>query len=227
MLELVVFDIAGTTVFDGEAVNESFRAALAGAGVQAEPAVVNTVMGLHKPEAIRLLLELDGTTAEAAKVDSIHADFVKRMKHFYASDPGVREVPGAAEAFATLRRAGIKVALNTGFSRDIVDVILTRLGWHAPKVIDASVASDEVARGRPFPDMIQKLMKQLNITDAKKVAKVGDTQVDLEEGANTGCGLVFGVTTGAYTREQLQAFPHTKLLDSVAEVPALVLETPE
>ena len=120
----------------------------------------------------------------------------------------------------TLRHAGMKVVLNTGFSRAVVDVLLDRLVW--PDLIDGSVASDEVPRGRPHPDMIRHLMRQLGIEDARKVAKVGDTPVDLEEGSNAGCGVVIGVTTGSFTLAQLQAYPHTHLLDSVRDVPGVV-----
>jgi phosphonatase-like hydrolase len=145
------------------------------------------------------------------------------MRHHYATDPSVREVPGAAATFAVLRRAGIKVALNTGFSRAVVEVLLARLGWQAPAVIDAEVASDEVPRGRPYPDMIRLLMDRLGIRDARKVAKVGDTRADLEEGANAGCGLVIGVTTGSFTGEQLRSYPHSHILAAVVEVPKVLL----
>jgi phosphoglycolate phosphatase-like HAD superfamily hydrolase len=66
-------------------------------------------------------------------------------------------------------------------------------------------------------------MARLGVRDALKVAKVGDTKADLEEGTNAGCGLVIGVTTGSCSRQQLQAWPHTHILESVAEVPALLL----
>jgi phosphonatase-like hydrolase len=220
MIELVVFDMAGTTVEDGDAVNSCFRAALAGAGIAADPAAVNAVMGLPKPEAIRLLLA--GAGRGASEVAAVHEEFVRRMRSHYELDPSVREVPGAAGVFAALRRQGIKVALDTGFSRAIADVVLRRLGWHSPTVIDADVASDEVARGRPFPDMIRLLMTRLDIGDPARVAKVGDTRADLEEGTNAGCGMVIGVMSGSCTREQLSAYPHTHIVGSVVEVPHIL-----
>ena len=227
MIELVVFDMAGTTVYDGDAVNASFRATLAAWGFEADPALVNKVMGLPKPEAIRILLEQSRTRRGASptpqQINAIHEDFTRRMCDYYATDPAVREIPGAAAVFATLRRAGIKVALNTGFFRPIADVLLKRLGWRSPDVIDADVTSDEVARGRPYPDMIRHLMMRLGIQDARRVAKVGDTRADLEEGSNAGCALVIGVTTGSFTREQLQESPHTHIVESIADVPALLL----
>lgn len=216
-IELAVFDMAGTTVFDGDAVNNCFRAALAAAGVQADVAAVNAVMGLPKPIAVRLLLEGAGrVSASTAEIEAIHGNFVSRMIHFYAHDIAVREVPGASATFAALRQAGIKVALNTGFSRAIVQVILDRLNWNA--AIDASIASDEVLQGRPHPDMIFALMKRFGVVDARRVAKVGDTVVDLEEGTNAGCGLVIGVVGGACTREQLESRPHSRIVKELSEV---------
>jgi phosphonatase-like hydrolase len=218
MIELVVFDMAGTTLYDGDAVADCFCAALAAVDVKPERAAVNAVMGLHKPEAIRRLLTDAGRSLE--NVDAIHVDFVARMVRYYAEDPNVREIPGATATFAELRRAGIKVALNTGFSGPIVDVILRRLEWLGK--IDDCIASDEAPRGRPYPDMIQLVMKHLKITDASRVAKVGDTPVDLQEGTNAGCGIVVGVTTGAFTRAQLEVHPHTHIIESIRDLPALL-----
>jgi phosphonatase-like hydrolase len=226
MIELVVFDLAGTTVYDGDAVNAAFRTTLAAWGLETDPAVVNNVMGLPKPEAIRILLEQCGKPRRipptAENISAIHEEFTTRMCNYYAVDPAVHEIPGATSAFTTLRHTGIKVALNTGFFRMITDVLLGRLGWHSPAVIDAVVSSDEVPQGRPHPDMIRHLMGHLNVQDPRRVAKVGDTRADLEEGTNAGCALVIGVTTGSFSREQLEACPHSHILESVAEVPALL-----
>ena len=51
---------------------------------------------------------------------------------------------GADEIFAALRHRGIKVALDTGFSRPTVEVIFARLGWSVPSTFDAVVTSDEL-----------------------------------------------------------------------------------
>ena len=47
--------------------------------------------------------------------------------------------------------------------------------------------------------------EQFKITDAKEVAKVGDSTMDIEEGQNAGCSLNVGITTGAHTQAQLSA----------------------
>lgn len=221
-IELVVLDMAGTTVNDEDGVNRAVREALANVGIMVSPDAVNQVMGIPKPVALRQLIEASPHPERLAELQTIYADFIARMIRFYQTDPSVHEIPGAGAAFAKLRKAGIKVALDTGFSREIVDVVLERLGWQPGGAIDAAIASDEVPRGRPHPDMIHKLMQDLGITDASRVVKVGDTPSDLEEGTNAGCGMNVGVTQGSHTAAQMAECKHTHLIGTVAELPALL-----
>jgi phosphonatase-like hydrolase len=219
-LQLAVFDMAGTTVVDRDGVNSCFRAALEEAGLRISATEVNAVMGLPKAEAVRRLIERSALRDQLIdQVEPIHRAFVARMIRFYETDPDLCEFPGTSETFEVLHKGGVKVALNTGFSRNIAQVIIDRLGWARNGLIDASIASDEVTHGRPHPDMIKNLMKRLGVDDPLRVAKIGDTPVDLEEGKNAGCGWLIGVTSGSHTREQLQNSPHTHLIDSVADLP--------
>ena len=146
-IELVVFDMAGTTVHDGDAVNRCLRTAVDEAGMAVDAAAVNDVMGLPKPEAIRRLV---AASPLAGRIAAIHTDFVERMCRHYLTDPEVREVAGATATFARLRRAGIRVALDTGFSRDIARIIIDRLGWggDAPPSTPVSPATRCRAAGR-------------------------------------------------------------------------------
>jgi phosphonatase-like hydrolase len=222
-LELVVFDMAGTTIRDDDAVNRCLREALSFGGVEVSRDQVNAVMGIPKPAAIASLLsarQAAPVSAEHATVRRLHREFLRRMIAFYEQDPAVAPMPGARECFETLRGRGAKLALDTGFSRDIVDVILRRLGWEVPDVLDATVTSDEVPRGRPHPDLIFEAMRRTGVTDPANVAKVGDTPSDLQEGIAAGCGWVVGVTNGSHTREQLLPHAHTHLIRCLAELPA-------
>jgi phosphoglycolate phosphatase-like HAD superfamily hydrolase len=60
------------------------------------------------------------------------------------------------------------------------------------------------------------------VSDPQRVAKVGDTPVDLEEGWNAGCGMIVGVTRGTHGREELERYPHTHLIDTIADFPGLI-----
>jgi phosphonatase-like hydrolase len=213
-VELVVFDMAGTTVHDRDNVAEALQAALAAADVEVEIAEINPVMGWPKPDAIRHLLG-----GRDGDVDAIHRDFVQRMIDHYRTDKHVREVAGTSAVFRWLRERGVKIALDTGFSRPIADAIVERLHFD----VDAVVTSDEVPRGRPHPDLIHLAMKRTGVDDPARVVKIGDTPSDLLEGKSAGCGLVIGVTRGSHKASELAPHPHDLLLPTVASLPGVLL----
>ncbi|WP_408952894.1 HAD family hydrolase [Lysobacter sp. Hz 25] len=214
---LALFDIAGTTVSDPGFVAQAFVGAMTAAGHPIDHEACRPLMGYPKPLAIARLL---GAQADDATVAAIHADFVQRMLVCYREWPGIEPLAGAESVFALLRANGIKVALNTGFSRDIADAIVERLGW--AQRIDALIASDEVAQGRPAPHMIHALMQRFGIDDPSEVVKIGDTEVDIGEGRSAAVGLVVSVTTGAFTRAELEPYSPDRIIDGLFELPALL-----
>jgi len=227
-IKLVVLDIAGTTVRDDDSANRCLREALASNGIAVTPQQISAVMGLPKPIAIGSLLEQHEPQAKGSltqRVTAMHDEFLERMVSFYQTAAEVEPMPYTIEALGEIKAAGVRLALDTGFSRPISDAILGRLGWDHGGLFDVTVASDEVPRGRPFPDLIFKAMSLTRVTDLQAVAKVGDTPADLREGTAAGCALVIGVTNGAHTREQLALHSHTHLISSLKELPGLVLRT--
>jgi phosphonatase-like hydrolase len=223
-IRLVVFDVAGTTVHGGDgAVQRTMRAAISAAGLELRDGAMDGVSGMAKPQAIRTLLEGHGREELVARTDAIHADFVARMRRYYRDDPVVAPVDGALQTFAVLRDAGVQVALDTGFSRLILDEVLARLDWlGASSPIDTSIASDEVSRGRPHPDMIDALRARLGGIPSSAVVKVGDTPIDLYEGTMARCGMVVGVLSGAHGLDSLMQHPNDALINSVAQLPDLL-----
>lgn len=225
-IKLVVFDMAGTTVHDNDDVNICFQAALESTGLDVTRDDINAVMGLRKPEAIKLILESkleDKSKITDAYVNELHDVFLAKMIDFYKNDPRVKEVDGASQVFKILRENGIKVGIDSGFSRDIMNTIIERLGWENDGLIDISVASDEVSKGRPASLMIEKMMIELGIDDPAAIAKVGDTPADLGEGFNSKCGINIGITSGACTLEELVSHPHTHLVSNLSHIVDIVL----
>lgn len=219
MIDLIVFDLAGTTVKENFDVQRTLKDSFANIGQEITIEQASLVMGIPKPIAIRQLLESNGKASVSDDlIRSIHADFVKKMISFYEKDQTVEENQGVSETFRQLKALGIKVFVDTGFDRPIVDTLLSRMGWEKNHLIDGSVTSDEVAHGRPHPDLIFRAMELASVNDARRVAKVGDTLSDLGEGVAAGCGWVIGITSGAFTRQQLAAVPHTHLIDSIPEL---------
>jgi phosphonatase-like hydrolase len=225
-IQLVVFDIAGTTVSDKGNINEVFRNAFLNAGMpEVDKEDVDEVMGYRKKDAIEIIVEKykPGFEKNVQFIDDIHEDFTKQMVQYYETCDGLTPLPFAEKVFLELQKNKIKVALNTGFTRVITTPIIKRLGWDTSTFIDRVICSDEVPKGRPYPYMIEKLMEELGIGYAEDVAKVGDTKVDIEEGLNAGCGLVIGVTTGAYTKEELKKYKPDYIIDSLELLPSLIL----
>ena len=220
-IQLVVFDIAGTTVKDNQQVSSVLQKTFREQGISIPLESIDLVMGYPKPEAIRLLVEqYEGLTASGNSlyINQLHQYFEQNMIRHYENLTELTEKPHALEVFRELRNNHICVAIDTGFSRSIVNVIFERLNWKTGDTFDASITSDEVERGRPFPDMIYKAMQLCGIDDVEKVAKVGDTASDMQQGKAAGCGLIVGVTTGSYTKAALETEPHTHLIDDLIEL---------
>jgi len=215
---LVVFDMAGTTVADDNAVGIAFQQAFRNNGYEISLEDVNPLMGYHKPLAIQMVLEKMGEEFDEDIVTAIHDDFVDEMMNYYEYDSRVRALPAAEELFLELKEKGIIVTLNTGFPREIAETIVKRFQWMEKGLVDDFIASDEVEQGRPYPFMIQELMDRAGVDDPSSVVKIGDTEVDVNEGRNSKCGLVIAVTTGAFTREQLEPYKPDHIVDNLSEL---------
>lgn len=203
MIELVVFDMAGTTVDEDNVVYKTVRTAINSRGYEfSQEQVQSAGAGKEKSQAIRDVLALDGMTHGDDEVDQIFADFKQRL-HVAYENLSVKEQDGATAVFRELRSRGIKVVLNTGYDRATAEALIEKIGWQVGREIDGLVTASDVKVGRPGPEMILKAMDLTGVSDPKSVAKVGDSQIDIEEGKNADCGLTVGITTGAQTELQL------------------------
>jgi phosphonatase-like hydrolase len=223
--KLVVFDMAGTTVKDKGRVGDAFVEAFNEFNMEIPTEDVKKVMGYRKLDAIRMLLERyypEKMLENEGLIAQLHDAFERSMMDFYMSDRDLKPQPNAEQIFLWLKEHGVKVALNTGFTRSITDTILYRLGWKDNNLIDQVISSDEVEEGRPAPFMINELMKRLNVENSSEVMKVGDTEVDVTEGRNARCGIVVSVTTGAYSRTQLENYHPDYIIDSLSELSTLI-----
>ncbi len=130
-------------------------------------------------------------------------------------------IGGADAALGALRDAGMRLCLATGFSPATRNRVIASLGWEGR--IDLALSPADAGRGRPWPDMILTAVLRLRIDDVAEVAVVGDTANDLVAGTRAGASTVVGVLTGAHSRHELSVAPHTHLVDSVADLPALLV----
>ncbi|MFD1812418.1 phosphonatase-like hydrolase [Rhodococcus gannanensis] len=217
---LAVLDMAGTTVTDDGLVVRAFDEAATAVGLpvegperdEARTYVLDT-MGQSKIEVFTALF---GTPERA---EQANIAFEKAYEEFV--DGGISPVPGATDAIAELRSAGVKVALTTGFSRSTQQRILATLGWE--DIADLVLCPADAGRGRPFPDMILTALMRTGGVDVANVAVLGDTSSDIVSGLRAGASVVAGVLTGAHDEPTLRAAGATHVLGSVAEFPQLIL----
>lgn len=217
--ELVVLDMAGTTVADDGLVVRAFTEAIRGIGVPDErhPDMLRYVvdtMGQSKITVFRALLD-DETRAQQANAafEGAYGDLVRAG----ACTP----IDGAEDVIRGLREDGVKVAFTTGFAPATQLAILDALGWR--DLADLALAPGDGVRGRPFPDLVLTAALRLEVTDVRRIAVVGDTASDVLCGLRAGASVVAGVLTGAGRREDLLEATH--VLDSVRELPAVLGES--
>ncbi|MFB6811929.1 phosphonatase-like hydrolase [Streptomyces sp. NPDC056387] len=222
---LVVLDMAGTTVADGGLVERAFERAAERLGVepgtadhQAKLRYVRDTMGESKISVFRHLF---GTEEMARRANSAFEEAYGELV-----DGGlIAPVPGARETIEKLRAEGRTVVLTTGFARVTQDAVLDALGWQG--LADLTLCpADAGGRGRPYPDMVlAAFLRTGAVDDVRRVVVAGDTAYDMLSGRRSGAGLVAGVLTGAHDRAALTGHGATHVLDSVTELPRILLES--
>jgi len=228
MIDMVAFDMAGTTIDDHGAVYEALEAAVIETGATVAPEDLQQWMGTDKVEAIAALMRLGGVEPEPDWVAGAFERFRAILADSYRARPPVA-LPGVEDALRELRARGIKIALTTGFDDDVALPLLAALGWSIGRLeddlLDAVVTTSDVTNGRPAPYLIHHAMEKLGVEDVSRVLAAGDTIVDLLAARNAGV-IAVGVLTGKLGRAELEPHPHDYLLDSVVDVLGLAEARP-
>src|SRR5579875_2895919 len=128
-IELVVFDMAGTTVDDsGNLVLGGLVEAARRHELPATPEELNAMMGMDKREVFTILAgrtHPEGTQRHALAETAL-STFIAHLQDVY--EHSLRPLPGAEDAFRFLRERGVKIATDTGFDQTIGGMIVDRLG---------------------------------------------------------------------------------------------------
>lgn len=217
-IRLVVFDIAGTIIEDHGEVVQAFASALRTNGIAFTENELKRWKGASKREVIRHFVGQGGPKREQL-VEATYRSFRAELECAYGR--GLRPIAGAETTFGWCLDHGILMATTTGFYAEISNLILDRTGWH--NLFATNISSHDVRQGRPAPYMIFRAMEQTGVTNVREVMNVGDTPLDLQAGTGAGAGAVVGVLTGAHTREELEREPHTHIIESVAQLPNLIV----
>lgn len=216
-VRLVVLDMGGTLIEDRGDVPAALESAMKHHGVASTREEIAQRRGAAKREVIRYFVQKQFPRSGETLVSKIHDEFTANLIEVYRSVP---PISGAAEALQSMRSSGYLLATTTGFDRAINSSILTRLGWNS--LLAAEVCSDDVTQGRPAPYMIFHAMEKAGVLNVSAVVVVGDTPLDLQSGNNAQVRAVIGVLTGAGTAETLRKEPRAQIIESVAQLPALL-----
>jgi phosphonatase-like hydrolase len=218
MIGMVVFDMAGTTINEGNAVYKTLRKAINEKGYHFTlDEVLLEGAGKEKLQAIKSILSVYAEKEDDALAGEIYERFSKLLKETYDTQ-AILPNDNAVELFRALKQKNIRVVLNTGYNRQTAQLLIDKLHWKKGSEYDSLVTATDVEKGRPNPDMIWLAMEQFAIRTAAEIVKVGDSIIDIEEGKNAGCGLTIGITTGAHTFEQLQSARPDYIINNLVEL---------
>ncbi len=197
-LRAVVLDWAGTTVDFGSrapvlAVMEAFRRS----EVPVTLEQARGPMGMAKRDHLRAMIEMPevrnrwrqvhGRAPTSEDVDRLYAKFLPLQKEILGSNSQL--IRGCLEAVDKCRSMGIAIGTSTGYTQELMDVLvpLARSQGFAP---DAIVCASDVSPGRPAPWMCFENARRLGVYPMEAIVKVDDTTVGIEAGLNAGMWTV-------------------------------------
>ena len=162
MISALVFDLDGVLV-DTEHVWDEVREELARErGGRWHDRAQTDMMGMSSTEwsaYMHDVIGLPGTPAE------INDEVVERMLARYR-----RELPLVDGAVAAVRRVAprFRLAVASSSNRPIIDAVLAAAGL--AELFEATVSSEEVARGKPAPDVYLAAIARLGVAPADGAA---------------------------------------------------------
>jgi phosphonoacetaldehyde hydrolase len=203
-LKALVLDWAGTTVdFGSLAPTRTLERVFAAKGVAVTDDEIRANMGWPKRAQIGSILEnprvhaewtrTHGTAPTEKDADDLYENFIPAQTECLLEYSSV--LPGIPEAVEAFRSRGLKIGTTTGYTREMMDVIVASAAkeGYSP---DCTLTPGEAGSGRPHPYMIYENAVRLQVYPMAAIVKVGDTLADIHEGLNAGCWSVGVAATG-------------------------------
>jgi HAD superfamily hydrolase (TIGR01509 family) len=155
VIDAVVFDLDGVIV-DSEQVWDDVRESYTceSGGTYTETAT-RDMMGMSSLEWSRYMADALGVPGTP---EEINAAIVARMLERYGEAPPL--IPGAVEAVRAIA-ARWPVAIASSSNPELIDVVLRVSGLAG--VVRVAVSSQEVARGKPAPDVYLEAARRLGV----------------------------------------------------------------
>jgi len=143
--------------------------------------IQRAMMGMSSTEWSRYLHEHAGLRAEPA---TINADVVALMRAAYREHLPL--IDGAVDA---VRRIGVRwpLGLASSSNRELIDLVLAETGL--TPLFRATVSSEEVARGKPAPDVYLEAARRLGLAP-ERCAAVEDSHGGIRSAKAAGMRVV-------------------------------------
>ena len=166
MIDAVVFDLDGL-LLDSEQLWDAAREDLARErGGRWHPQAQRDMMGMSSAEWSRYMHDVIGLPEPP---EEINAEVVRRLERRYREQLPV--IPGAPEAVERLAQRW-PLGLASSSNRELIDLALELMG--VADEFQATVSSEEVARGKPAPDVYLEAACRLDI-DPTRAAAIEDS----------------------------------------------------
>jgi HAD superfamily hydrolase (TIGR01509 family) len=181
MPDAVVFDLDGVIVDSESAWLEAKRELTDRAGGTWKPEATRAMLGMSSPEWSRYLRDELGVPMAA---EEINAAVVAALERHYRE--ALPLLPGAVDAVRQLA-ARWPLGLASSSNREIIDLVLEQTGLN--EAFAVTVSSEEVARGKPAPDVYFEAARRLDVEPGRCVA-IEDSSNGLRSAAAAGMGVV-------------------------------------
>jgi HAD superfamily hydrolase (TIGR01509 family) len=179
--EAVVFDLDGILI-ESEELWAGVREQLAHErGGRYGPEEQRAMMGMSSPEWSRFMHEHVGLSESP---DEIAAEVVELMAEQYRTR--VPLIDGAVEAVERLA-ARWPLGLASSSNRPLIDLVLERSGL--ARFFTATVSSEEVARGKPAPDVYLEACRRLG-AEPTQAAAIEDSHAGIGSARAAGMRVV-------------------------------------
>ncbi|HEX3056301.1 MAG TPA: HAD family phosphatase [Gaiellaceae bacterium] len=181
MIDAVVFDLDGVLIQSEEVWDDVRERFVRERGGRYDAEIQRAMMGMSSPEWSRYLHEHAGVPDEP---DAINAEVVRRLLSAYRDRLPL--IPGALDA---VRRLADRFPLGIASSsnRELIDAVLEAAGL-AP-LFAATVSSEEVAHGKPGPDVYLEAARRLGVAP-ERCAAVEDSHGGIRAAKNAGMRVV-------------------------------------
>jgi len=178
VIDAVVFDLDGILIQTEELWDEVREQLARERGGRYDAQAQRDMMGMSSPEWSRYMHERVGLPEPP---EEIAAEVVALMETRYREELPL--IPGAVEAVERLA-ARWPLGLASSSNRVLIDLVLELSGLD--RFFQATVSSEEVARGKPAPDVYLEACRRLGV-EATRAAAVEDSHAGI--GAARAAGM--------------------------------------